>query len=219
LDHAGAAGSLVERFPELEVYVHEVGAPHLADPSRLLKSAGRLYGDRMEELWGAVVPVPARNLRPLSGGEGLPGGVRVLYTPGHASHHVAYLAPGGAAYLGDVAGVRIPPADFVLMPTPPPDIDLELWRESIERVAAERPAVLGLTHFGSVDDAAGHLARARAALGDWVESAEVGNREGFVAAVRERVRREVGPEEAARYEQVAPAEQLYLGLERYLARS
>jgi len=217
LDHAGAAGSLVERFPELEVYVHEVGAPHLADPSRLLKSAGQLYGERMEELWGEVLPVPERNLRPLSGEEELPDGVRVVYTPGHASHHVAYLAPNGAAYVGDVAGVRIPPSDFVLMPTPPPDIDLELWEESIARVAAERPGALGLTHFGAVDDAEAHLSRAQAALRDGVEEARMGDPARFVAALRERVGAQVGPDEAARYEQVAPADQLYLGLERYLS--
>jgi deazaflavin-dependent oxidoreductase (nitroreductase family) len=218
LDHAGASGSLVERFPELEVHVHEAGAPHLADPSRLLKSAGRLYGDRMEELWGEVLAVPERNLRPLSGGEELPGGLRVTYTPGHASHHVTYLAPDGAAYVGDVAGVRIPPTDYVLMPTPPPDIDLERWEDSIDRVEAERPARVCLTHFGAVEDAAGHLARARAALRDWVETAETSDPDAFVAAVRERVSAEVGPDEAARYEQVAPAEQLYLGLERYLRK-
>src|SRR4051794_21169277 len=106
LDHAGASGSLVERFPALRVYVHEVGAPHLIDPGPLLQSAERLYGDDMQRLWGDVRPVPAENVVALSGGEEIRG-LRVAYTPGHASHHVAYLDEStGDAYVGDVAGVR-----------------------------------------------------------------------------------------------------------------
>src|SRR5688500_12902919 len=98
LDHAGAAGTMVRRWPELEVYVHERGAPHLADPSRLLASAGRLYGDEMERLWGEVAPIPEANLRPLAGGEQVLG-FEVAYTPGHASHHVSYLhRPSGRAF-------------------------------------------------------------------------------------------------------------------------
>src|SRR5215203_5266630 len=104
LDHAGATGSLVKRFPDLRVYVHEVGAPHLVDPAKLLESAGRLYGDDMWELWGEVAPVPEDRLHPLSGGEVVEG-FRVAYTPGHASHHVSYLNEAtGDAYVGDVAG-------------------------------------------------------------------------------------------------------------------
>src|SRR5436190_4941387 len=111
LDHAGASGSLVERFPHLQVCVHEVGAPHLIDPEKLLESAGRLYGDDMERLWGEVLPVPASSVVALSGGEDIHG-FRVAYVPGHASHHVAYLHEAtGDAYVGDVAGVRIPPYD------------------------------------------------------------------------------------------------------------
>src|SRR5947207_9563500 len=123
LDHAGASGSLVERFPKLRVYVHEVGAPHLVDPAKLLRSAARLYGDDMDRLWGEVKPVPHRSVVALSGGEEIEG-IRVAYTPGHASHHVAYLdESSGDAYVGDVAGVRIPPSEFTVAPTPPPDVD------------------------------------------------------------------------------------------------
>ena len=128
LDHAGAAGALVERFPGLEVWVHAKGAPHLVDPARLLASAQRIYGDRMGPLWGRVVPVPERNLRVLDGGETIEVAGRALaveYTPGHASHHVVYFDDSdGTAYVGDVAGVRIPPSDLVQPPTPPPDIDV-----------------------------------------------------------------------------------------------
>jgi glyoxylase-like metal-dependent hydrolase (beta-lactamase superfamily II) len=107
LDHAGAAGSLVRRFPELEVWVHERGAPHLVDPAKLLSSATRLYGAEMERLWGEVLPVPAERLRVLRGGETL-GRFQVAYTPGHASHHVSYLhEPSERAFKGDITGVRI----------------------------------------------------------------------------------------------------------------
>ena len=118
LDHAGASGVLCRRFPGLMVYVHERGAPHLIDPSKLLKSASRLYGDDMERLWGEVAPVDEDRVHTLSGGE-LVEGFRVAYTPGHASHHVAYLHEDtGDAYVGDVAGVRVPPYGFTVPPTP-----------------------------------------------------------------------------------------------------
>ena len=142
----------MERFPDLQVYVHARGAPHLVDPTRLLQSAERIYGDEMEPLWGRVVPVPERNLHVLEGGETIAVGGRefdVEYTPGHASHHVVYFdRTDGTAYVGDVAGVRIPPADYVRAPTPPPDIDVEAWQRSIDLVARGEPARLALTHFG-----------------------------------------------------------------------
>src|SRR3954453_659407 len=149
-DHAGSSGALVRRWPQLPVYVHAVGAPHMADPERLVRSATRLYGeDGMRELWGEVVPVPEGNLHVLEGGETVLGDYRVEYTPGHASHHVSYLhEPTGTALVGDVAGVRIAPSDLVLAPTPPPDGDVEAWERSIELVRGWEPARLALTHFG-----------------------------------------------------------------------
>src|ERR1700722_17529540 len=140
LDHAGATGSLLRRYPEIEVWVHERGAPHLIDPSKLLASAGRLYGDQMDYLWGEVLPVPAERVRVLTGGESLPG-FRVAYTPGHASHHVAYLhEDSGHSFCGDVAGVRISAQGPVLAPTPPPDIDLELWEQSLRTIEQWAPS-------------------------------------------------------------------------------
>jgi glyoxylase-like metal-dependent hydrolase (beta-lactamase superfamily II) len=214
LDHAGAAGSLVRRFPGLTVYVHEVGAPHLADPSRLLKSAARLQGD-IGRLWGPMEPVPEERLRVLSGGETVDG-FRVEYTPGHASHHVCYLHEAtGDAYVGDVAGVRIPPEDYVLAPTPPPDIDIEAWLESVETVAGWNPKALCVTHFGRFEDAGEHLDRMREALRYSTEAARRLDRDGYVADMSERIRAEAGVEVAERVFQVAPPEQLWLGLERY----
>src|SRR3954467_13468359 len=167
-DHAGAAGALVRRWPELPVYVHERGAPHLADPAKLVASAARLYGgeEGLARLWGEVVPVPEANLNILEGGETeLEGAFTVEYTPGHASHHVSYLhEPSRVAFVGDMAGVRVPPEEFTLAPTPPPDIDVERWETSLDTIAGWQPAALCLTHFGRVDDPPAQLDRVRESL-------------------------------------------------------
>src|ERR687894_96495 len=135
-DHAGAAGTLVRRWPDLEVWVHERGAPHVAAPEKLIASATRLYGDDMDRLWGEILPVPRENLRVLGSGEETIGPWRVAYTPGHASHHVSYLhEPTGTLFSGDVAGARIPPEGMILAPTPPPDIDFAAWHTSLELLA------------------------------------------------------------------------------------
>jgi len=215
LDHAGATGTLVRRFPRLRVYVHEVGIPHLVDPAKLLASAGRLYGDDMERLWGEVAPVPAGNLLALSGGEVVEG-FRVAYTPGHASHHVSYLhEDSGDAYVGDVAGVRVPPRDFTLMPTPPPDIDLEAWERSLGVIGAWRPSRLCLTHFGLVVEVERQLDRARARLREGAEHARAGEHEAFLAQIDAELDEHLDAAAAERVRQAAPPEQLWLGLERY----
>lgn len=214
LDHAGASGSLVKRFPRLRVYVHEVGAQHLIDPSKLLDSAARLYGDDMERLWGEVLPVPAENVVALQGGETVEG-FRVAYVPGHAQHHVAYLhEDSGDAYVGDVAGVRIPPHEFTLAPTPPPDIDVEAWEHSLDRVAEWQPRQLCLTHFERTDRPLEQLERLRESLRRHAEFAK-GGRERFLGEVGAELDRELDPELALRVRQAAPPEQLWLGLERY----
>ncbi len=214
LDHAGATGTLVRRFPDLRVYVHEAGAPHLIDPERLLRSAARLYGEDMERLWGEVLPVPAANLTALAGGETV-AGLEVLYTPGHASHHVGYLDPGsGEAFVGDVAGVRVPPTGEVWMPTPPPDIDVELWRASIAALRERAPSRLGLTHFGAIDDPGSHLDAALEELGRLTESARGGDRARFLAGLERRIDAEPA-DVAERIRSAMPPEQIWLGLERF----
>jgi glyoxylase-like metal-dependent hydrolase (beta-lactamase superfamily II) len=218
LDHAGATGVLVRRFPGLRVYVHERGAPHLIDPSKLLKSAAQLYGDDMDRLWGEVAPVPKTNITSLSGGETIEG-FRVAYTPGHAWHHVSYLhEKTGDAYVGDVAGVRIPPSGFTMAPTPPPDIDLEAWRESLDTVEGWRPERLCLTHFGAFEDADEHLAGMRERLDAWSGLARDMDRESFVAEIEQEVEAEADADTAASFFQAAPPEQAYLGLERYWSK-
>jgi glyoxylase-like metal-dependent hydrolase (beta-lactamase superfamily II) len=215
LDHAGATGALVGRWPELEVYVHERGAPHLADPARLIDSASRLYGEDMERLWGQVLAVPERNIRPLSGGEEV-FGLRVAYTPGHASHHVSYFDPdSGRAFVGDVAAVRIPPANFVLPPTPPPDIDVEAWERSLDLVEDWRPASLGLTHFDAIEDPEPHLEQVRGRLRELAARARERDREAFEQSLREEIAEATDPEAAAAMLQAVPPEQQWLGLDRY----
>ena len=215
LDHAGAAGVLCRRFPELIVYVHERGAPHLVDPSKLLASAGRLYGDDMWELWGEVAPVPEDRVRALSGGETVDG-FRVAYTPGHASHHVCYLdEDSGDAYVGDMAGIRIPPYEHTVAPTPPPDIDVEAWLDSLHTIASWSPQALCLTHFGQVTEVADQLHRVRCALTESADSARLDGEERFIARLEERIGEATDPAAVEAFEQAAPPDQLYRGLDRY----
>jgi glyoxylase-like metal-dependent hydrolase (beta-lactamase superfamily II) len=219
-DHAGATGALVQRWPDVPVYVHERGARHLADPERLVASATRLYGEEnFARLWGAVIPVPEANLRVLSGGErGVEGAFRVEYTPGHASHHVSFLhEDAGWAFVGDVAGVRIPPAELVLAPTPPPDIDVAAWEASLDTVAGWSPARLALTHWGEVTEPQAQLDACRAALHEEAQLVAEHDQPAFEAAIRDRLEAEA-PALLETYEQAAPPEHLYLGLERWRSK-
>lgn len=214
LDHAGAAGTLVERFPDLRVFVHEAGAPHLIDPGRLLRSAARLYGDDMERLWGEVLPVPGRNVTTLAGGERV-AGLEVLHTPGHASHHVTFFDPyTGDAFAGDVAGVLVPSARGVRMPTPPPEIDVSSWLASIAMLRELAPRRLCLTHYGPVTDPAAHLSAAVAELERLAQSSRDGDREAFMADLESRLDAEPAAA-ATRIRAAMPSEQVWLGLERY----
>jgi glyoxylase-like metal-dependent hydrolase (beta-lactamase superfamily II) len=216
-DHAGAAGALVRRWPDLPVYVHERGARHLADPAKLVASAARLYGgeDGLRRTWGEVIPVPEDSLHVLSGGETVLG-FEVEYTPGHASHHVCYFHAGsGWALVGDMAGVRVSPNALTLAPTPPPDIDVEAWERSVDAIAAWEPQALALTHFGAADDPPAQLAAVREALRDQARLVAEHDLEGFKAALHERVLAGAPEEDVAATEQAAPLDHLYLGLERW----
>ena len=211
-DHAGAAGALVRRWPDLEVYVHERGAPHMANPGRLVASAARLYGgeEGLRETWGEVVPVPEENLKVLSGGETVLG-FDVEYTPGHASHHVCYFRDG-VAFVGDMAGVRVPPYDLTLAPTPPPDIDVEAWERSIDAIAAREPETLALTHFGTAGPE--QLDAVREALRWQADLAASSDQEAFMAALHERIAQQA-PDEVDAVETAAPLDHLFLGLDRW----
>ena len=215
LDHAGATGVLMRRFPHLTVYVHELGAPHLVDPSKLLQSAGRLYGDRMDLLWGEVAPADPERIQTLRGGETVEG-MRVAYTPGHASHHVSYLHEAtGDAYVGDMAGVRIGHSPYTIPPTPPPDIDVEAWTESLDTIEKWKPAALCLTHFGRHEDSWDQIQRVREALRERSARARDLGADEFAAWSEAETRAAVDPETADALVQAAPPDQLGLGLRRY----
>jgi glyoxylase-like metal-dependent hydrolase (beta-lactamase superfamily II) len=175
LDHAGASGSLVRENPRLRVYVHKQGAPHLIDPAKLLASAARLWPDTLQQLFGDTLPVPAENVQILEGGETLTLGSRklnVVYTPGHASHHVSYFDDSeGLAFVGDTTGIRINNGPYILPATPPPDIDLTIWDASLAAILARRPSRLFLTHFGYAENPGAHILEFRDRLRRWARIA------------------------------------------------
>jgi glyoxylase-like metal-dependent hydrolase (beta-lactamase superfamily II) len=157
LDHAGAAGWWAQQGAQ--VYVHYLGAPHLIDPSRLLASATRIYGDQMDTLWGNITPAPAEKVTPLYDGDTIQAAgltFTALETPGHARHHHV-LRLGNVAFTGDAAGMSIPPAGFIDLPAPPPEFDREAWRETIQRLLAEPLDTIYPTHFGPVTAVRPHL--------------------------------------------------------------
>lgn len=239
LDHAGAAGTLCGRCPDARVWVHERGAPHMADPSKLLASAGRLYGDDMDRLWGRVDPVPADRLEVLSvGGEGQPAELervaaghelRIAWTPGHASHHVSYFLPGARlAFVGDTAGLRRQDTDVVLPASPPPDIDLEAWRASTDRILAWEPHTLFLTHFGPYGSPGSHFASLWRGLDDWsarVRATLAGDHDPAEAAaafrrdVEHDLEARVGAVEAEAYAAAGRFDYSWTGLARYWRRA
>jgi glyoxylase-like metal-dependent hydrolase (beta-lactamase superfamily II) len=228
LDHAGACGTIVREHPHITVYVHERGAPHLIKPEKLLNSATRLYGDQMERLWGSFEAVPQANIRALAGGETVEAGGHSLqsaYTPGHASHHLAYFdAPSRIAFVGDVAGVSLPPAHVILPPTPPPDVDVEAWEQSIDKVLAWHPEALFLTHFGLKSNPQIHLQELAERLRYWArlvkdllasEPSEDARKVKFARQVGLELRRAVSDGEVGRYGLAIGLEQSYAGIERY----
>jgi glyoxylase-like metal-dependent hydrolase (beta-lactamase superfamily II) len=229
LDHAGAAGSLVERHPHLQVLVHERGARHLIDPSKLVASAGRLYGQDMDRLWGDIRPVRADRVRALTGGETLTLAgreIRVEYTPGHASHHVSFFDTASrVAFVGDTAGIRRGSGAYVLPPTPPPDIDLEAWQESARRILAWEPDTLFITHFGAYHGARQQFDALFAQIDGWNRivrrllgdaSKEDDARESaFVEEALADLRRTVGDAEAQLYVAAGGLRYSWQGLARY----
>jgi glyoxylase-like metal-dependent hydrolase (beta-lactamase superfamily II) len=231
LDHAGASGSLVRENPRLAVYVHNLGAPHMIDPSRLLASAARLWPDNLHQLFGETLPVPQESLRILEGGETLTLGARkleVAYTPGHASHHVSYFdAAEGVAFVGDTTGIRINNGPYILPATPPPDISLEIWENSFAAILERRPSRLFLTHFGYAEKPAEHIDEFRRRLHRWAElaaeilrsaSSESEAKETFVARAQVEMQERLGADEAEHHAFTAGLDLSFLGLARYLRK-
>jgi glyoxylase-like metal-dependent hydrolase (beta-lactamase superfamily II) len=229
-DHAGATGSLVELNPRIRVYVHERGATHLIDPKRLLKSASQVLGANIEGFWGPFLAVPERNLNVLNGGEEIILGTRrfqVLYTPGHAPHHVSYFEPDSkVAFVGDAAGIRIGDS-FVYPATPPPDIDLEQIDQSLDLIQTYNPQRLFLTHFGLVGKVEWHMKEFRERLRYWSEFARLSldrhdddlhRAQEFSEMVKAEVALSASPEEATWFEQLISSRQNWYGLARYWRR-
>jgi glyoxylase-like metal-dependent hydrolase (beta-lactamase superfamily II) len=173
LDHAGATGSLVKLMPRAQVYVHGLGAPHLLDTTKVVASASRIFGDRMKSLWGEIEPTPADRLHVIEDGDKLNVAGRRLevhYAPGHAIHHVIFFdVHSGELFAGDAAGVRLPGIDYVRPPTPPPDLDLEAWSNTIDLLKRLRPDVLYIGHFGAIKTIDSQLERLREKLYTWGE--------------------------------------------------
>lgn len=229
LDHAGATGLLVRENPRIRVFVHEKGAPHVLDPSKLINSANQLWGvEGVARLWGEVIPVPESNLQVLGERAHITAGGRrfdVRYTPGHASHHVSYFDDrSGLVWAGDTAGLRFTSKVFTLPPTPPPDIDLEAWRNSLVKIREWKPETVFITHFGPYGGAAQHLDHIETSLHDVAEMArraiqadasDEAKYARFKADVLAYVRSAVDEQEIRPLEFVGPLEFNWRGLVRY----
>lgn len=232
LDHAGAAGTLLRRLPDARLFVHPVGAPHMIDPSKLIASATRIYGDAMDRLWGAFEPCPADRVVVLADDAELRAGsraLRALHTPGHASHHIAFVdMERKTAFTGDVAGVRLGASPYVRPPTPPPDIDIPAWHESAHRLRALGLRALDLTHFGRIPGAANHLDTLVRNLDDWLAWITDRLRRGEdPATVAEELMRKGeldviraggSAADAAAYELATPSQMSVDGIARYMKR-
>src|SRR5712664_3803004 len=210
---------------------HDLGAPHMIDPSRLLARAQRLWPDTLQQLFGDTLPVPKENLRILQGGEKLTLGTRkveVEYTPGHASHHVSYFdASENIAFVGDTTGIRIDNGPYILPATPPPDISLEIWENSFAAILARRPSRLFLTHFGYAEKPAEHIDEFRRRLHRWAElaaeilraaSSEAEAKAIFVSRAHAEMQERLGADEADHHAFTAGLDLSFLGLARYLRK-
>lgn len=217
LDHAGGTGKLVEHYPLAQVYIHADAVKHVVDPSRLLASAERTFGPALAE-FGETLPVPAENVHAIEDGDVIEG-FEAIHTPGHSGHHMAFFHAQSQTMLsGDVAGQSLAPHHLTLLSTPPPEISVELWLESIDRIAERYPSTLALTHGSRITDVAGQLERAKHELKRGAERARTSTREEFVQYLENEL--ETVPPEVAESlaTSLPPFEQLYMGYDRYWSK-
>ena len=236
LDHAGGVGDIAAMYPGAEIVVHERGARHLADPSRLMDSARRVYGRALERLFGILTPTPPERIRAVEerGSIDLGGGRRLEshYSPGHAKHHVGLIdSASGDLYVGDAAGVYIPDTGDLRPATPPPDFDLGTALNSLQTFGALRPARLLFSHYGPVDDVPGTLARSAEELNVWVAETKQARDAGLdldhaVAMVRDRTRSRYqvlasggDPELRAKFERISGAAANVEGILHWLGKT
>lgn len=231
LDHGGAAGVIMRDHPRIRLSVHPVGAPHMVDPTRLVVSAGRIYGDQMDRLFGEIIGVPEDRVDILSDGEVVDAGrrpLRMLFTPGHASRHVAVLDErSGTLFMGDVGGARIQGQDFIAPTTTPPEFAPEQWAGSIETLRRVQATRLALTHFGFFHDVDAHLDRLMPGLEAVIALAREtlagdGGLEALAARLLAFEREGVAGSDASQVmrqlELAIPAHVAALGLQRYLKK-
>ena len=236
LDHAGGAGDIAAMFPAAQIVVHQRGARHLADPSKLMAGARMVYGRALERLFGALAPVPAERIVALddTGTVDLGGGRRLdsHYSPGHAKHHVGLIdSDTGDLYTGDAAGVYLPDTGDVRPATPPPDFDLETALASLRKFAALRPSRLMFSHYGSVAQVGETLDRSAEEINVWVEQTRQARAAGLdldhaVAMVRDRTRDryaaaspDADPALADRFERVSSARGCVEGIMHWLDKT
>ncbi|MGD9711285.1 MAG: MBL fold metallo-hydrolase [Thermomicrobiales bacterium] len=227
LDHAGAAGLLAQANSDARIYVHPFGAPHVIDPAKLIASATRIYAEQMDSLWGPILPIPEQQVVVYDDGGVVTAAGRqleVIFTPGHAWHHVAlFEAESGVLFTGDAAGIRMPGESFVCPPTPPPDLDPDAWRTSIAAMRDREPKRLCLAHFGSYENPLAQLDALEEHLGRFMsigeESFAAGeDQEALTARLHQELRASLGngdPEVLASYELATPSYMAAMGLTRY----
>ena len=214
-DHAGAAGALVARHPDLQVHVHEIGAPHVVDPTRLLKSATRIYGETFTPLFGSIDPVPEPNVHVL-GDAAL--GFEVVPMPGHAYHQVAFIDADGVAYPGDTVGCLWGEGEFLYPASAAPEIDMPAWERSLEALDERDLTAFRIPHYGEIIEVERHVARTRERLAVWAELVEGGAEEAeFVEACWKALHSEGTPRDAEVFPQLPfPSfEMSYAGVKRY----
>jgi len=229
LDHAGCVGRLAKLGDDIKFYVHPIGAPHLITPERLIQSARRIYGDQMDRLWGAILPVPECQVYAVEDDAMIHLDGRYLrscYTPGHASHHIAWLEDQEKiTFVGDAAGMRIQGSEYIIPVAPPPDINVDVWEQSLNRLEDQNAEKFFLTHFGVIDNPKHHIQEMRTRLQSWADAvlrsldddseSDAMRSEAFHVSEMDHMYSVVDPELQKPYNYMGQPRESWAGLARY----